>query len=232
MCRVMLRGAGALWVALVMTGVGLVSAGEPADVRDGADAPPSVSEHVDDGSRAGSGVGSSAPLADAPPASTALAGRRVGNERGSSWDPRPAGATRPRWHWPVTPRPPVLRPFRAPVSAYGAGHRGLDLAVTIGMPVLAVEDGRVTHAGAVAGRGTVTVEHRDGLRSTYEPVGPTVHTGDVVAAGDVLGRATSSTAPGHCGGRACLHLGARREATYLDPLPLLAGGRLALLPLG
>ena len=45
----------------------------------------------------------------------------------------------------------VVRPFRAPLSTYGAGHRGLDLGVADGTPVLAVEDGVVTHAGLVPG---------------------------------------------------------------------------------
>ncbi len=90
----------------------------------------------------------------------------------------------------------------------------------------------VTHAGLVAGRGTVTVAHGDGLNSTYEPVDPTVAVGAVVAAGQVLGALRVRAGAAHCGARACLHLGARRGDTYLDPYPLLAGGRVALLPLG
>ena len=143
-----------------------------------------------------------------------------------------SGATRRRWRWPLTPLPPVVRPFRAPVSVYGPGHRGLDLGAREGSPVLAVEAGRVTHAGSVAGRGTVTVQHADGMRSTYEPLAASVRAGDVVAVGDELGRiALGSVAP-HCGGRVCLHLGALEKGTHIDPLPLLVGGRLALLPLG
>jgi murein DD-endopeptidase MepM/ murein hydrolase activator NlpD len=139
---------------------------------------------------------------------------------------------RARWQWPLRPRPPVLRPFRAPESTYGAGHRGLDLAAADSTPVLAVESGMVTHAGLVAGRGTVTVAHGDGLSSTYEPLDPVVVVGDVVTSGDVLGTLRARDGPRHCGVRICLHLGARRGAAYLDPYPLLAGGRLALLPLG
>ena len=143
-----------------------------------------------------------------------------------------AARDRARWRWPIRPRPPVLRPFRAPPSPYAAGHRGLDLAAADGVLVLAVEGGTVTHAGVVAGRGTVSVAHAGGLSSTYEPVDPVVAAGAVVSVGDVLGtvRARDGPAP-HCGARACLHLGARRAASYLDPRPLLAGGRIALLPL-
>jgi murein DD-endopeptidase MepM/ murein hydrolase activator NlpD len=125
-----------------------------------------------------------------------------------------------------------MRPFRAPPSPYAAGHRGLDLATADGALVLAVEGGTVTHAGLVAGRGTVSVGHAGGLSSTYEPVAPVVAAGAVVSAGDVLGTVRARDGPGvHCGARVCLHLGARRGASYLDPHPLLAGGRIALLPL-
>lgn len=139
---------------------------------------------------------------------------------------------RARWRWPIRPRPPVLRPFREPPAPYAAGHRGLDLAAADGVPVLAVEGGTVTHAGVVAGRGTVSVAHSDGLTSTYEPVDPVVAAGAVVSAGDVLGTVRARDGPAlHCGARTCLHLGARRAASYLDPHPLLTGGRIALLPL-
>ena len=137
-----------------------------------------------------------------------------------------------RWQWPVRPRPAVVRPFVAPVSAYAAGHRGLDLAASEGATVLAVEAGVVAHAGVVAGRGTVSVEHADGLRSTYEPVSASVQVGDVVAAGDRLGTIELAAGASHCGPLGCLHLGARRGEHYLDPLPLLTGGRVILLPLG
>jgi murein DD-endopeptidase MepM/ murein hydrolase activator NlpD len=126
----------------------------------------------------------------------------------------------------------VLRRFRAPESTYGAGHRGLDLGAADAQSVLAVDDGVVTHAGTVAGRGTVTVAHPGGLSSTYEPVDPAVSVGSVVTTGDLVGILHARDGPRHCGARACLHLGARRGAAYLDPWPLLVGGRVALLPLG
>lgn len=140
----------------------------------------------------------------------------------------PAAGERRRWQWPVEPRPEVVRPFVAPVSAYGAGHRGLDLTASKGVAALAVEGGVVTHAGVIAGRGTVSIEHADGLRSTYEPVTASVAAGDVVTTGQHIG--TIEASAGHCAPRGCLHLGARRGETYLDPLPLLAGGRIILLP--
>lgn len=121
----------------------------------------------------------------------------------------------------------MLASFVAPRSTYGPGHRGIDVAATQGQDVLAVDAGVVSHVGVVAGRGTVSVTHASGLRSTYEPVRAGVMTGAEVAAGDVLGQVSGRS---HCGG-GCLHLGALVGAVYVDPRPLLAGGPVVLLPL-
>ncbi len=95
--------------------------------------------------------------------------------------------------------------------------------------VLAAREGVVVFAGPVAGRGVVSVDHPDGLRTTYEPVTPAVAVGDPVAAGDPLG----VLGPGHagCAAAACLHWGVRRgKIEYLDPLVLLRPARLRLMP--
>lgn len=132
--------------------------------------------------------------------------------------------------WPVSPHR-VLRPFVRPADPYGPGHRGVDLGAPEGAPVYAAADGRVVYAGKVAGRGVVSIEHADRLRTTYEPVRATVHRGAVVHRGQRVG----SLRRGHrcdAGSKvACLHWGVRRgERTYLPPLGLLAGGHVRLLP--
>ena len=183
------------------------------------------------GSRAPTGV---APWVFRPGASGAGAvGSGAEGVSGSVSGAAPRSRAAPRWHWPLAPRPPVLRRFRAPPSPWAAGHRGLDLAARPGDDVLAVAPGTVTHRGTVAGRGTVTVLHSDGLRSTYEPVDASVSVGEVVTTGQRLGvvQPGAGASATHCGPRVCLHLGARRGDEYLDPWPLLARGRLALLPL-
>ena len=140
-----------------------------------------------------------------------------------------AAAPGGRWQWPLTPRPRVVRPYAAPRSTWGAGHRGVDLASAGGQPVRAVAAGTVTHVGVIAGRPTVTVTHPDGLRSTYEPVAAAVRAGDTVTAGQALG--TLDIAGSHCPPTACLHLGALRGREYLDPMTLLGPVRVRLLPL-
>lgn len=122
--------------------------------------------------------------------------------------------------WPVGVRPPVLRGWEPPATPYGPGHRGVDLAAASGSPVRAVAAGRVAFAGRVAGRGVVTVELAGtGLRTTYEPVSPSVEKGTEVAAGDVVGVVAATGA--HCGAAACVHWGLLRGGTYLNPLFLL-----------
>ncbi|WP_225823157.1 murein hydrolase activator EnvC family protein [Streptomyces naphthomycinicus] len=136
--------------------------------------------------------------------------------------------------WPVGVRPPVLRGWQPPATVYGPGHRGVDLAAPAGSPVRAVAPGRVLFAGRVAGRGVVSVRLTGtDLRTTYEPVRPSVVKGDEVGAGETVGAVEPNGS--HCGPAACVHWGLRRGEAYLDPLTLLppwllAGGPSRLLP--
>lgn len=133
-----------------------------------------------------------------------------------------------RWQWPLSPVPHVVRAFQAPSTPYGAGHRGVDLAGTVGQQVFAIGTGTVTFAGSVAGRGVVVVDH-GALRSTYEPVTPQVHRGDRVTAGRPI--ATLQAVQSHCAPEICLHLGVRRGAVYIDPLSLFGALPVRLEPL-
>jgi murein DD-endopeptidase MepM/ murein hydrolase activator NlpD len=130
--------------------------------------------------------------------------------------------------WPLRPQPEVANGFDPPESRYGAGHRGVDLAGRPGQPVLAAADGRVTFAGALAGRGVVVVSH-GATRTTYEPVRSEVDVGDAVTAGQVIG--TLQATAGHCWPATCLHWGLLEGETYLDPLTLVGAGPVRLLPL-
>ncbi len=134
----------------------------------------------------------------------------------------------PVFSWPLDPPHQVLRPFEAPAGPYGPGHRGVDLGGTPGQAVRAAAAGTVVFAGQVAGRGVISVDHVSGLRTTYEPVTPSVTAGQQVAAGEVLGQLMAGH-PG-CPAAACLHWGVRRGGDYLDPLGLLGTGRVRLLP--
>lgn len=134
------------------------------------------------------------------------------------------------WQWPLDPAPAVVHAFHAPPTPWSAGHRGVDLATSVGAAVLAAGGGQVTFVGSVAGRGVVVVTHPGGLRTSYEPVMGTLAVGTAMRPGQPIGLVQAT--PGHCPLRACLHWGLRRGEDYLDPLSLLGRGPPVLKPWG
>ncbi|WP_156759582.1 murein hydrolase activator EnvC family protein [Microbacterium karelineae] len=142
--------------------------------------------------------------------------------------PAPALASpdaRPRWVWPGGVAQ-VIAPFERPSHEYGPGHRGVDIAVS-GEHVVAPDDGVVAFRGTVVDRPLITIDHGGGLVSTLEPVDSELSAGDPVARGSVVGTLASGghTPPG------ALHLGARLDGEYIDPLGLLGAlERPVLLP--
>ncbi|MBI9000749.1 M23 family metallopeptidase [Corynebacterium sp. CCM 9185] len=119
----------------------------------------------------------------------------------------------------------VLRPFDPPAHDWLPGHRGVDLALPRGGPVRAAGDGTVFFSGAVAGTATVSIDHPDGTRTTYQPVIATVTAGDTVTEGQVIG--TLGTDPRGWPG---LSWGARRDGAYVNPLGLLPRPLIRLKP--
>jgi murein DD-endopeptidase MepM/ murein hydrolase activator NlpD len=134
-----------------------------------------------------------------------------------------------RWVWPLAPRPPVHRRFDPPDQPWLAGHRGVDLGGDAAAVVRSAGAGVVAFAGPVAGRPVVSIDHPNGLRTTYEPVVASIRRGDTVAAGDPIG--TLQAGHAGCPVDACLHWGLRRGPTYLDPLLLVRPVRVRLKPL-
>jgi len=142
---------------------------------------------------------------------------------------RTAAHAAPGWVWPLDGSHAVSRVFDPGPTPYGPGHRGADLPGAPGDPVRAAGDGRVSYAGLLAGRGGVVVEH-GALRTTYEPVTAVVRVGLAVAAGQQI--ATLDAGHEGCPVLACLHWGLRRGEAYLDPVRLVEGGPVRLLPRG
>lgn len=138
-------------------------------------------------------------------------------------------APRSDYAWPTGGPVAVVRDFDPPAVVWGSGHRGVDLALAAGSSVLAAGDGTVAFAGTVAGRPVVSIDHADGIRTTYEPVEPTVSAGERVTAGQVIG----VLLPGHrADGLEALHWGARTgRKSYVNPLRLLERPVIRLKPL-
>ncbi|MEO8528081.1 MAG: M23 family metallopeptidase [Pseudolysinimonas sp.] len=128
------------------------------------------------------------------------------------------------WAWPV-PSPHVLaRPYVAPATPYSTGHRGIDIRADLGTEVRSPADGVVHFAGVVVDRPVISIEHARGVLSSFEPVQPLVATGDRVTRGEVIGILLA----GHCA-TPCLHLGARIDGEYVNPLLFLGGLERAVL---
>lgn len=137
--------------------------------------------------------------------------------------PDPVGA------WPINPAPPpIVEGFDPPTDPYGRGHRGVDLLASPGRTVAAALPGTVSFVGGVAGRPVVVINHGS-TRTTYEPVVGVVDVDANVVAGQPIGRLQLTGS--HCFPRSCLHWGWKRGDLYLDPLMLVGGGPIRLLPL-
>ncbi len=119
---------------------------------------------------------------------------------------------------------PIVDGFRPPEEIWQAGNRGIDFGTVAGDEVGAAAGGRVVFAGPVGGALHVTIEHGDGLRTTYSFLDEIrVRRGLQVRAGDVVGVAGGA-----------FHFGVRApDGTYLDPEALLDGTlhpRVILVP--
>lgn len=119
---------------------------------------------------------------------------------------------------------PIIDGFRPPDEVWQAGNRGIDFGTAAGDDVMAAAAGRVVFAGPVGGALHVTIEHSDGLRTTYSFLEEiSVRRGEKVGVGDVVGTAGGA-----------FHFGVRApDGTYLDPVALLDGRlhpRVVLVP--
>ncbi len=144
----------------------------------------------------------------------------------------PAAPVPGSYSWPVVGQ--VIRGFEPPQGPYGAGHRGIDIAVPFGTRIRAPSDGVVSFAGWVGGALYLSIDHPDGVRTTYSWLSSVaVKRGDAVRRGDVVG----ATGHGHPEvPTPHLHFGARIGTTYIDPMILLEGADVTdlihLAPLG
>lgn len=156
---------------------------------------------------------------------SAIAARAaISSGRGS---PRAGPVPASAWTWPLSPRPAVLRAFDPPAKPWLSGHRGVDLEAAFdGAPLKSPAAGTVSFVGTVVDRPVITIDHGNGLRSSFEPVASSLRAGSAVAEGDVLGQVQT----GHCGpAPPCLHWGVRRGEDYVNPLAFVMDLRPSVL---
>jgi murein DD-endopeptidase MepM/ murein hydrolase activator NlpD len=127
----------------------------------------------------------------------------------------------------------VVRGFDARAGLYGPGHRGVDVAASVGEVVRAPAAGKVAFSGQVAGTNWVSVWVAPGVVASVGPLQGELVAGGWVRRGTPLGRVGPGHGPGPVGGAATLHLSLRVDGEYLDPLAYLVDRprpRLAPLP--
>jgi hypothetical protein len=125
--------------------------------------------------------------------------------------------------WPV--KGEVITPYSNGTDPYAAGqHRGIDIAASVGTPVIAAAGGDVRFTGTAGSSGlTVGIRTGDGYDTSYLHLASlAVRAGAQVSAGDRIGAVgttgTRSAAAPH------LHFGVRDAGTrhvYHDPLAFL-----------
>jgi murein DD-endopeptidase MepM/ murein hydrolase activator NlpD len=135
-------------------------------------------------------------------------------QRASRGEPRQALAAGVAHYWrPTNGR--LSQPFHP-------GHKGIDIAVPVGTPVLAASDGVVTFVGQQRGYGNhVEVRDADGSVTTYSHLSAFDATvGQPVKAGQLIARSGNT---GHSTGPH-LHFEVKLPdaVTVIDPLPWLA----------
>ena len=140
---------------------------------------------------------------------------------------------------PATPDPPPVPPLWMPVAGavvrgfdtragpFGPGHRGIDIAASVGELVRSPTAGRVVFAGRVAGTNWVSLLVAPGVLVTLGPLLDPVTTADRVRLRTPVGRVGPGHAPPPVGGAGSgregvtLHLSVRVDGVYVDPLAYL-----------
>lgn len=139
----------------------------------------------------------------------------------TDWGPtRPPASTicRGGYSWPTGHPVPIVRSFDPPPQKWSAGHRGVDLAYQVGEAIVAPADGTVVYSGEIADVGVISIDHHNGIRSTYQPVSNQLPVGTDVTRGQKIAKLVS----GH--DNDALHWGAKISADdYINPLHLIYG---------
>ncbi len=114
----------------------------------------------------------------------------------------------------------VVDPFRPPAHVGAPGNRGLEYGDSDQQVVAAAASGYVLFAGPVAGRDAITIQHDDGVRTTYTGLLEIwVTEGMTVSQHSAIAIAGSG-----------FHFGARINDHYLDPQILIDASQAEMRP--
>lgn len=113
--------------------------------------------------------------------------------------------------------------FRPPAHIGAPGNRGWEYETLPDTQVVAAGAGSIRFAGQVGGSLYVSINHPDGVRTTYSHVKDiAVKKGDAVKQGDVLASTKDKS----------FHFGVIKEGDYIDPAEVLGGAGATEMPLG
>ena len=129
------------------------------------------------------------------------------------------------WQMPFLSPHSLIRPYLQPNSDYSAGHRGIDLAASIGETIYAPADGAVRFSGKLVDRGVLSINHAGGMISELEPICTSLKPGETVKKGQPVGSLCMPDASykSHCPRSACVHFSLRIAGAYASPQALIGG---------
>ncbi|MDO4908925.1 MAG: M23 family metallopeptidase [Corynebacterium sp.] len=114
----------------------------------------------------------------------------------------------------------VTKPFNKPEKNWLPGHRGVDLAASTGTAVYAPASGAVHYSGIINGVPTLSINHPDGIKTTYQALSTHLTRGDIVVRGMFIGILAAPE----------LNWGAIYAGEYIDPMSLLKPPKIRLKP--
>jgi len=127
------------------------------------------------------------------------------------------------WRIPLK-SPTLVNEFRQPNADWSSGHRGVDYLAQDRDAIYAAHSGVVSFAGRVVNRSVVSIRHKNGYLTSYEPVCSDLKPGTSLETGELIGEVCSDPDyPSHCGLRLCLHFSLRSPNGYLSPLVTIGG---------
>ena len=116
----------------------------------------------------------------------------------------------------------TLNQYLAPMTEYGSGHRGIDLAALVGDEVLSPATGEISFIGKVGYRNVISVRFGNSFTASIEPVCSELLEGTLVTLGSPVGFICEPDPEyiWHCS-EICIHFGTRSEQGYFSPLALM-----------
>jgi hypothetical protein len=94
----------------------------------------------------------------------------------------------PRGSWisPLESTPTLAHDYRAPLTQFGPGHRGIDYRAKGKTNLVAPANGVIAWANMVALQPTVSIQHANGYRTAYQPACTDLTVGTPVTQGQVF----------------------------------------------